>query len=95
MLDFQVEDVDVEYERLRSIAQLEIEFVLQPTTLPWGNRSIYFRDPERQPGQLLYSRWVRNIRSLELWACASGARRGATAARISARCWSMSSISVR
>ena len=46
MLEFQVEDVDVEYERLRSIAQLEIEFVLQPTTLPWGNRSIYFRDPD-------------------------------------------------
>ena len=46
MLEFQVEDVDVEYERLRSIAQLEIEFVLQPTTLPWGNRSIYFRDSD-------------------------------------------------
>lgn len=46
MLEFQVEDVDVEYERLRSLAQLEIEFVLQPTTLPWGNRSIYFRDSD-------------------------------------------------
>jgi catechol 2,3-dioxygenase-like lactoylglutathione lyase family enzyme len=46
MLEFQVEDVDVEYERLRSIAQLEIEFVLEPTTLPWGNRSIYFRDSD-------------------------------------------------
>ena len=46
MLEFQVEDVDAEYERLRSITQLEIEFVLQPTTLPWGNRSIYFRDSD-------------------------------------------------
>jgi catechol 2,3-dioxygenase-like lactoylglutathione lyase family enzyme len=22
------------------------EFVMPPTTLPWGNRSIYFRDPD-------------------------------------------------
>jgi catechol 2,3-dioxygenase-like lactoylglutathione lyase family enzyme len=46
MLEFQVEDVDGEYQRLRHMPQLEIEFVLQPTTLAWGNRSIYFRDPD-------------------------------------------------
>jgi catechol 2,3-dioxygenase-like lactoylglutathione lyase family enzyme len=46
MLEFEVEDVDREYERLRNLAQLEITFVIQPTTLPWGNRSIYFRDPD-------------------------------------------------
>jgi catechol 2,3-dioxygenase-like lactoylglutathione lyase family enzyme len=46
MLEFEVEDVDREYDRLRNLAQLEITFVLQPTTLPWGNRSIYFRDPD-------------------------------------------------
>ena len=46
MLEFEVESVDREYERLRSMRQPQIEFVLQPTTLAWGNRSIYFRDPD-------------------------------------------------
>jgi catechol 2,3-dioxygenase-like lactoylglutathione lyase family enzyme len=46
MLEFEVEDVDAEYARLRLLDQLAIEFVLPPMTLPWGNRSIYFRDPD-------------------------------------------------
>lgn len=46
MLEFQVQDVDAEYERLRNLPRLAIEFVLEPTSLAWGNRSIYFRDPE-------------------------------------------------
>src|SRR5438094_6260915 len=46
MLEFQVDNVDAEYERLRSLESFEIEFVMPLTTLPWGNRSIYFRDPE-------------------------------------------------
>ena len=45
MLEFQVDDVTAEYERLRT-SDLDIEFVLEPTTLAWGNRSIYFRDPD-------------------------------------------------
>jgi catechol 2,3-dioxygenase-like lactoylglutathione lyase family enzyme len=46
MLEFQVDDVDVQYARLRASIDVRIEFVLQPTTLNWGNRSIYFRDPD-------------------------------------------------
>jgi catechol 2,3-dioxygenase-like lactoylglutathione lyase family enzyme len=46
MLEFRVDDVDAEYARLRSIERLPVEFVMVPTTLPWGNRSIYFRDPD-------------------------------------------------
>jgi catechol 2,3-dioxygenase-like lactoylglutathione lyase family enzyme len=46
MLEFEVEDVDREYERLRKMDEPRIEFVLQPTTLAWGNRSIYFRDAD-------------------------------------------------
>ena len=46
MLEFRVDDVDAEYARLQRIQGLELEFVLPPTTLPWGNRSIYFRDPD-------------------------------------------------
>jgi catechol 2,3-dioxygenase-like lactoylglutathione lyase family enzyme len=46
MLEFQVDDVDAEYARLRGLHELALDFVLEPTTLPWGNRSIYFRDPD-------------------------------------------------
>ena len=42
MLDFLVDDVDAEYQR---IAALGVEWVLLPTTQPWGNRSMIFRDP--------------------------------------------------
>jgi catechol 2,3-dioxygenase-like lactoylglutathione lyase family enzyme len=45
MLEFQVENVDQEFARLKQ-SQLPIDWVMPPTTFPWGNRSIYFRDPE-------------------------------------------------
>lgn len=40
---FGVDDVDKEYERLKSL-KLDIEFVTEPTTYPWGARSMHFRD---------------------------------------------------
>jgi predicted enzyme related to lactoylglutathione lyase len=40
---FEVEDVDAEYGRLKA---LDIEFVMLPTTHPWGARSFWFRDPD-------------------------------------------------
>lgn len=43
ILEFLVEDVDAEYERIRQVAT---EFVNEPTTMPWGNRSLLFRDPD-------------------------------------------------
>ena len=43
VLDFQVEDVDLERARLRDLVH---EFVLEPTNQPWGNRSMLFRDPD-------------------------------------------------
>lgn len=45
LLEFQVADVDQEYARLKK-GPLGIDWVMSPTTFPWGNRSIYFRDPE-------------------------------------------------
>jgi len=42
ILDFVVDDVDAEYER---IAALGVAWVMLPTTQPWGNRSMIFRDP--------------------------------------------------
>jgi predicted enzyme related to lactoylglutathione lyase len=43
ILDFEVEDVDRERARLHGIVS---EFVLEPTTQPWGNRAMLFRDPD-------------------------------------------------
>jgi predicted enzyme related to lactoylglutathione lyase len=43
ILEFIVEDVDAEYARLRE--QLS-EVVTEPTTMPWGNRALLFRDPD-------------------------------------------------
>jgi predicted enzyme related to lactoylglutathione lyase len=42
ILDFEVGDVDAEYER---IAGLGVTVVTPPTTQPWGNRTMIFRDP--------------------------------------------------
>jgi len=43
IIEFKVDDVDGEYQRLRSIVR---EWIQKPTTMPWGNRSILFRDPD-------------------------------------------------
>jgi catechol 2,3-dioxygenase-like lactoylglutathione lyase family enzyme len=46
MLEFEVDDVDAEFARLGRLSKFDISFIIPPTTLPWGNRSIYFRDPD-------------------------------------------------
>lgn len=43
ILEFLVDDVDAEYDRIR---QTPTEFVNEPTTMPWGNRSLLIRDPD-------------------------------------------------
>jgi catechol 2,3-dioxygenase-like lactoylglutathione lyase family enzyme len=43
IVEFQVEDVDKERARLIGIID---KCVLEPTTQPWGNRSMLFRDPD-------------------------------------------------
>ncbi|HUB56736.1 MAG TPA: VOC family protein [Mycobacterium sp.] len=43
ILEFIVDDVDAEYERLRHRVA---EVVTEPTTMPWGNRALLFRDPD-------------------------------------------------
>jgi predicted enzyme related to lactoylglutathione lyase len=43
ILEFIVDDVDAEYQRLRE--RLD-EVVTEPTTMPWGNRALLFRDPD-------------------------------------------------
>ena len=43
ILEFEVADVDVERVRLGGLVT---EWVMQPTDMPWGNRSMLFRDPD-------------------------------------------------
>ena len=43
IIEFQVDDVDAEYQRLTPHVD---DWVQEPTTMPWGNRSILFRDPD-------------------------------------------------
>ncbi|WP_254560027.1 VOC family protein [Dyadobacter diqingensis] len=44
ILEFRVDDVDAEYHKLAE--QLGNNIVQIPTTMPWGNRSMLFRDPD-------------------------------------------------
>lgn len=43
ILDFKVEDLDAEFIR---IDQVGVEWVMKPTTQPWGARAMTFRDPQ-------------------------------------------------
>ncbi|MCF7754267.1 VOC family protein [Paenibacillus xylanexedens] len=43
IIEFHVHDVDAEYERLKPFVD---EWVKTPTTMPWGNRALLFRDPD-------------------------------------------------
>ena len=43
IIEFRVDNVDSEYERLKPLVT---DWVQEPTTMPWGNRSILFRDPD-------------------------------------------------
>jgi len=43
IIEFVVDDVDAEFARLQSTLD---DIVLEPTTMPWGNRSTIFSDPD-------------------------------------------------
>ncbi|MEU4692376.1 VOC family protein [Actinoplanes sp. NPDC023714] len=43
IVEFRVDDVDAEFARLRDAVG---EVVQEPTLMPWGNRSLLFRDPD-------------------------------------------------
>ena len=42
ILEFEVDDVDIERERVDAFV---IDWLQQPKDMPWGNRSMLFRDP--------------------------------------------------
>jgi predicted enzyme related to lactoylglutathione lyase len=43
IVEFRVDDVDVEYRRLKPFIE---DWVQEPTLMPWGNRSALLRDPD-------------------------------------------------
>jgi uncharacterized glyoxalase superfamily protein PhnB len=42
IVEFMVADVDAAFDRLKD----KVELVHEPKMMPWGNRSMQFRDPE-------------------------------------------------
>jgi catechol 2,3-dioxygenase-like lactoylglutathione lyase family enzyme len=42
IIEFQVDNVDDRYKHLRNIHDMKV--VQEPTTMPWGNRSLLLRD---------------------------------------------------
>ncbi|WP_111309935.1 VOC family protein [Confluentibacter sediminis] len=44
IIEFLVEDVEKDYERLADF--LKPYIVQEPTTMPWGNKSLLFHDPD-------------------------------------------------
>jgi len=43
IIEFRVDDVDRVHKNLAGFVE---DFVNEPTTMPWGNRSLLFRDPD-------------------------------------------------
>jgi catechol 2,3-dioxygenase-like lactoylglutathione lyase family enzyme len=43
IIEFLVDDVDAVHQKLTGFVD---DFVNEPTTMPWGNRSLLFRDPD-------------------------------------------------
>lgn len=47
IIEFLVDDVNAEYARLQQHRdEVPVEFVNEPTDMPWGNRSLLVRDPD-------------------------------------------------
>ncbi|NIJ37261.1 putative glyoxalase superfamily protein PhnB [Sphingopyxis panaciterrae] len=42
IVEYMVDDVDADFARLKD----RVEWVHEPKLMPWGNRSVQFRDPE-------------------------------------------------
>src|SRR5579862_6615332 len=43
IIEFRVDDVDGAYRKLKTMIS---DVIQEPTTMPWGNRSLLFRDPD-------------------------------------------------
>jgi predicted enzyme related to lactoylglutathione lyase len=46
-VELRIDDVDATWERIKGLVPQTIpEIVLEPTVMPWGNRSVILRDPD-------------------------------------------------
>src|SRR5580692_495585 len=46
-VELRVDDIDATWERIKALVPGTIpEIVLEPTAMPWGNRSVILRDPD-------------------------------------------------
>ena len=46
-IELRVDDVDAAWERIKGLVPATVpEIVLEPTDMPWGNRSMILRDPD-------------------------------------------------
>lgn len=46
-VELRVDDVDAAWERVKGLVPATVsEIVLEPTDMPWGNRSLILRDPD-------------------------------------------------
>jgi len=52
ILEFEVDDVEAERERVDAFVT---DWLQQPKDMPWGNRSMLFRDPDGNPINLFKS----------------------------------------
>ena len=52
ILEFEVVDVDAERSRIDGFVE---EWLQQPKDMPWGNRSMLFRDPDGNPVKIFSS----------------------------------------
>ncbi len=44
IIEFLTDDVDREFERLKKY--LPLDLIQEPSVMPWGNKSLLFRDPD-------------------------------------------------
>ena len=63
IIEFLVEDVDKDFVRLFDF--LKPFIVQQPTTMPWGNRSLLLRDPDGNLVNLFTPLTTEAIRKFE------------------------------
>ncbi|EDM38038.1 hypothetical protein PBAL39_16474 [Pedobacter sp. BAL39] len=43
IIEFRVANVDEQYEKIKDLLS---DIIQEPTTMPWGNHSLMFRDPD-------------------------------------------------
>jgi catechol 2,3-dioxygenase-like lactoylglutathione lyase family enzyme len=63
IIEFMVEDVEKEYNRLAPF--LEPYIVQKPTIMPWGNNSFLFRDPDGNLVNLFTPTTLKAIKKFE------------------------------